>query len=211
MLNNPAIQPKTSASRHYLTVMAFAVVAIVVALGIYFSNSQNEVVSEPVQEVVTATTSESVAFARSAPSRLRVPAIELETTFEAPLGLNDDQTIEVPDSYTEVGWYKLGPTPGEIGPAVILGHVDSYEGPAIFYDIRDLKEGDEIFVDREDGTTAVFEVVKKEQYSQNNFPTELVYGPTLGAELRLITCIGIYSHGTQRYSHNLVVYAKLKE
>jgi len=210
MLNNPEIQPKTSASRHYLRVMAFAVVPILIGLALYFFYGGNENLAEPLENTATATTSEAVAFARSAPIELRIPKLGLITSFEPPLGLNEDQTIEVPDSYTKVGWYKHGATPGETGPSVILGHVDSFEGPAVFYHLGRLKKGDEIEVKREDGSVALFEVTSTERFDQDDFPTELVYGPTDGAEIRLITCTGVFSKGQQRYSHNLVVFGVLK-
>jgi len=211
-MDNPNPQTNTTAQRHNLPVMAFAVVAGIAvgfAIGagvLFFSNSSDEI-SPTVLE--TATTTDQ--FARSAPIELKIPKLNLETTFEAPLGLNEDKTIEVPDSYTKVGWYKYGATPGEVGTATILGHVDSYEGPAVFWPLGQLEEGDEIEITREDGTTAVFVVEKSERYSQSDFPTEKVYGMTDYPSLRLITCTGVYSHGSQRYSHNLVVYAKLKE
>lgn len=189
--------------------MAFAVgvlVAVLCGFG-YLAASKPDTVLPTVQEEATTT----VQFARSAPVELRIPKIGLEAEFEAPLGLNGDKTIQVPETYTKVGWYKHGATPGEVGTATILGHVDSYEGPAVFWPLGKLKEGDEIEVEREDGTTAVFVVEKSEQYSQNNFPTEKVYGMTDYPSLRIITCTGTYSHGTERYSHNLVVYAILKE
>lgn len=151
----------------------------------------------------------STQFARSAPVHLRIPAVDIEADFEAPLGLNEDQTVEVPDSFWKVGWYKHGATPGEIGPSVVLGHVDSWEGPAIFWPLRQLTPGDRVEIERADGTTAIFEVEALEQYSQDDFPTELVYGPIDFAGLRLVTCTGTYDHGTQKYSHNLVVYARL--
>lgn len=199
-------------TRHYARVVAFAVVGVailgVIAFGfLYYTNKPIEAVQE-VAEVATTTT---VAFERSAPTQLRVPSVDIDTTFEAPLGLNSDQTIEVPDSYTKVGWYKNGATPGEKGTSVILGHVDSYEGPAIFWPLSQLEVGDEVEVDREDGTTAVFVVTELERVSQDNFPTEKVYAMTEEPTLRLITCTGTYLHGTQRYTHNLIVYAELKE
>jgi len=164
----------------------------------------------PVQslEMVSATTTPQ--FARSAPVRIKIPKIDLETTFEAPLGLNEDQTIEVPDTYTKVGWYVNGATPGEVGTAVVLGHVDSFEGPAVFWPLKMLKQGDEVEIQREDGTTAVFVVTDTKTYDQDAFPTEEVYGKTDYPSLRLITCIGTFNKGAQRYSHNLVVYAELK-
>lgn len=148
-------------------------------------------------------------FARFEPIELIIDKINLQATFVEPLDLEADRTIEVPDSYEKVGWYKHGATPGEIGPAVILGHVDSIHGPAVFYSLPQLEPGDQIKVKRADGTVAVFAVTELKQYNQNNFPTEEVYGAIDYAGLRLVTCTGIFNHWQQRYSHNLVVYARL--
>lgn len=158
---------------------------------------------------VTTGTSTS-AFLRSQPLTLKIPKLDLETNI-VNLGLNQDQTVEVPKGYTEVGWYKNGPTPGELGPAVILGHVDSVDGPAVFYRLGKLEAGDRVEVVREDGTTATFEVTELGRYPQDEFPTQLVYGDVPYAGIRLITCTGVFDRKTQRYSHNLVVYGKLVE
>lgn len=144
------------------------------------------------------------------PVSLRIAAIDLAVPFGAPLGLNEDGTVGVPDDYEQVGYYAYGPTPGELGPAVVLGHVDSYEGPAIFYSLGQLSVGDEIEIERLDNSVAVFEVTKLERHQQGAFPTEAVYGNINFAGLRLITCSGTFDRGEQRYSHNLVVFAKLK-
>lgn len=148
-------------------------------------------------------------LAESEPVSITIPAIELTATFEEPLGITENGEIEVPESFDTVGWYKYGPTPGEQGPAVIVGHVDSFEGPEIFYDLRDLVAGDRIEIEREDGSIAIFEVTELEQVSQDAFPTERVYGDLDHAGLRLITCSGTYDRGERRYSHNLIVYARL--
>lgn len=153
----------------------------------------------------------STSFARSAPIRLVIPSIRLDTTFVPPLSLNSDKTVSVPDNYTQVGWYKGGATPGEVGSAVILGHVDSVSGPAVFYSLGQVKVGDKVMVTRADRTTATFEVTELHRYPQSEFPTNAVYGPTTYPALRLVTCTGIFDHGKQKYSHNLVVYAKLIE
>jgi hypothetical protein len=160
------------------------------------------------EQVVSQSTND---FARSAPVRLIAPSITLDASFEAPLRLNPDKTVEVPESYEKVGWYEYGATPGEVGPATILGHIDSYKGPAVFYNLRKLSVGDEVSVERADGTTAVFVVEKTETYDQDVFPAEKVYGPTDYPALRLVTCSGKYDKKSQKYSHNLVVYARLKE
>lgn len=147
----------------------------------------------------------------SRPNRLVIPKIKLDTNFTEPLGLTESGEVGVPDTYTDVGWYKYSPTPGALGPAVILGHVDSYTGPAVFFSLGQLSPGDDIFVDREDGSRAHFQVMYFERYEQVEFPTEKVYGNIDYAGLRLITCTGTFDKGKQRYSHNLVVYAKLVE
>ena len=151
------------------------------------------------------------AMTESAPTKLSIPKLEIETIFQEPLGLAADGAIEVPKSYTQVGWYQHGPTPGEYGPSVILGHVDSVSGPGVFFSLGQLEAGDDVFVDRADGSTAHFKVEKLERYEQIAFPTAKVYGNIDHAGLRLITCSGIFKKGEQRYTHNLVVYAKLVE
>lgn len=154
---------------------------------------------------------EDPVLSESIPIELSIPKINLKTGFEEPLGVQADGSIEVPKGYTEVGWYKFGPTPGEVGPAVILGHVDSYQGPAVFFLLGQLEIGDEINILRADGSTAAFVVTELERNKQVAFPTEKVYGNIDHAGLRLVTCSGTFNKGVQRYSHNLVVYAKLRE
>lgn len=210
MLKNVISVLQSTATRHYVRVMAFAVLGFVLgALLMYYIPTEKTVfapVLEPVEDVTPVS-----LYARSEPVRLIIPKIELDTTFVPPLELNDDKTVSVPDSYTEVGWYTYGATPGEIGPAVILGHVDSYEGAAVFYHLGQLEKGDEVIVERADGTTATFVVESKERVPQDSFPTEKVYGQIDYAGLRLVTCTGVYNRGTKEYSHNLIVYTRLKE
>src|SRR3989338_6140970 len=121
----------------------------------------------------------------SAPVRLKIPAINVDAGF-VELGLKANNEIEIPKSTQEVGWYKFGPTPGELGHAIVLGHVDSYLGPGVFFTLGQLEPGDTIRVERQDGSVSVFRVDKLERYPQKNFPTELVYGDINYAGLRLI-------------------------
>lgn len=202
---------KVHSTRHYSFVMAFAVVLVVGLVYVmpyvllqFHASGPTDASRGDSLSTTTAT------YTRSAPIRIQIPTINLDTTFVPPLGLNADKTVSVPDSYTKVGWYSGGATPGEVGPAVILGHVDSVDGPAIFYSLGQVKVGDEITVTRDDGTVATFLVTELKRYPQSEFPTLAVYGPTTDAELRLVTCTGTFNRGEQRYSHNLVVYATLK-
>jgi sortase (surface protein transpeptidase) len=146
----------------------------------------------------------------AAPTRLRIPDIYVDTNF-VDLGLQENGEIEVPEGYQEVGWYTYGPTPGELGPAVILGHVDSYKGPGVFLTLGQLQPGDYIYVDREDGTTATFRVTELARYDRDEFPKEKVYGDIDHAGLRLITCSGTFNKDAQEYNRVLVVYATLVE
>lgn len=198
------VQNILNAYRRHLHVAAYVVLTVVVALvtyfvGAYFYGSPFALAPFGEQEY---------ALGSSTPARLVIPKLEIDAPFEL-LGKNVDGTIEIPEEYTTVGWYKFGPTPGEIGPAVVLGHVDSYEGAAVFYHLGKLDVGDRFTIVREDGTEAVFEVELLLRYRQEDFPTEKVYGKLDYAGIRLITCTGTYNHGTLRYSHNLVVYARL--
>jgi len=125
------------------------------------------------------------------------------------LAKNPDGTMEVPADHSKVGWYTLSPTPGEIGPAVLVGHVDSPSGPAIFWNLNKLEPGSIITVHRTDGKLAKFSVDSIAQFPQNAFPTEKVYGDINHPGLRVITCGGAFNEQTKRYSHNTVIYASL--
>lgn len=148
------------------------------------------------------------ALAPAHPTSIRIPAIGVEAPI-APLGLNPDRSVEVPTDFSHTGWYRHGPTPGEIGPAVILGHVDSYRGPAVFYRLDQLHPGDTVRIARVGGSTATFRIDALRQYSKDAFPTDRVYGHTDHAALRLITCGGDFNPITRSYEDNIVVYAHL--
>ena len=158
---------------------------------------------------LTIPITESETLSRSMPTHISIPELGIEAEFEAPVGVSSTGELEVPEGFDTVAWYEYGPTPGEKGPAVVLGHVDSYVGPEIFHQLWRLKPGDEIEILREDGKVAVFEVLSSKEYPQSQFPFEEVYGDIDHAGLRLITCSGSYDHGAMRYSHNLIVFAAL--
>ena len=144
---------------------------------------------------------------RAVPQRLQIPAIGVDTTL-IPLGLKADQSLQTPPRGFPAGWYTGGVTPGEVGPAILLGHVDG-NGPAVFFRLHDLTTGDRITVSRADGTKPVFRVVRLAQYPKRAFPTALVYGPTATSTLRLITCGGTFDTQSGHYQDNLVVFADL--
>ncbi len=144
------------------------------------------------------------------PVRLRVPVIEVDSAL-VRLGVDDAGALVPPSDFARAGWFAGGPAPGETGPAVIAGHVDSSEGPAVFFRLAHLAPGDEVLVDRADGTTARFTVTAVDRYAKAEFPTERVYGPTPRAELRLITCGGEFDPEVGSYRDNVVVSAVLAD
>jgi hypothetical protein len=145
---------------------------------------------------------------RSAPVSLRIPAIGVSVAV-GELGLNQDGTVEVPTDFALPGWYRLGTAPGEVGSAVILGHVDSYRGPAVFYRLRSLTAGDEIEVTLADGVVARFAVTEVATYPKPAFPAEQVYGGGGGSALALVTCGGEFDRSARSYRSNVVAYAAL--
>ncbi|WP_240157687.1 class F sortase [Pseudonocardia broussonetiae] len=144
------------------------------------------------------------------PVGLTVPAIGLAEPALVDLGIAGDGRLQAPEDFSRVGWYTGGVAPGDPGPAVLVGHVDSWRGPAVFFRIRELTPGAEVLVPREDGSTARFVVDAVEQYPKDGFPTERVYGPTADAQLRLITCGGSFDRAARSYRDNIVVYASLR-
>ena len=134
-----------------------------------------------------------------------IRAIGVDSKLES-LHLGANGALDPPTNFAQAGWYSDGTPPGDDGPAVIAGHVDSTRGPAVFYKLRDLVEGDKVTVYRGGGTVS-FTVTSTAWYPKTNFPTQKVYGPTPDSQLRLITCGGVFDHTLRSYKDNLVVYA----
>lgn len=144
------------------------------------------------------------------PVAVDIPAIGVTSTL-VDLGLNPDNSLEVPSDYAKAGWYTEGSFPGDAGgpPALIVGHVDDSSGPAVFYELNQLEVGDEIKVERSDGSTAVFVVYDAQQHPKDSLPTEEIYSERDGSELVLITCTGDFDPEAGSYLDNYVVTARL--
>jgi sortase (surface protein transpeptidase) len=148
----------------------------------------------------------------SEPLAIDIPAIGVHSKLQY-LGVAQDGTLEVPAPgplYNEAAWYKYSPTPGSLGPAIISGHVDSVrDGPSVFFRLGDLRPGDNVMVARADGLVAVFKVDGVRVYPKDQFPTQLVYGNTDHAALRLLTCGGPFDRASGHYVDNVIVFASL--
>ncbi len=149
-------------------------------------------------------------LARSAPVEIRIPGIGVNAPV-MKVGRDADGTVQVPplEEHNLTGWYAYGPAPGQRGPAVILGHVDSTTGISVFYYLKNMHVGDKVYVTLADGKVAAFAVDGLQRVAKDAFPTASVYGKSGYPSLRLITCGGPFDKATGHYVDNVIVYAHL--
>ncbi|RSS64089.1 class F sortase [Streptomyces sp. WAC06614] len=204
--NDPGQQPRRRRRGLYPTLVITAV-----ALTAVIATACSGKSPTPAPSSSQASTSPATVLPASVPDRIVIPSIGVNAKLNT-VGLQSDGQMEAPDfaKPMDAAWYRMGPTPGEAGPAAIVGHLDTPEVPkAVFYKVPDLKKGAEIDVKREDHTTAVFTVDEVETFQKNTFPTQKVYGDTGGkAELRVITCGGSLTPD-RHWDSNVVVFAHL--
>jgi sortase (surface protein transpeptidase) len=204
-------KPSTFAVRRQL--LTPLVLIVIGAAGVAFFTGQlyNGHQLEPAKSYGSASapvkTVAEKALPASEPTHISVPSVGIDSSVMS-VGKAADGTIETPPVLDwTTGWYKYSPTPGQTGPAVIVGHVDNYKGISVFWKLRDVKKGDIINVARADGRTVKFKVTGLHQFDQDNFPTQEVYGNLKYPGLRLITCGGSFNKQTASYTQNTVVYA----
>lgn len=137
---------------------------------------------------------------------MRIPAIGVRSSLER-LGIGPKGELRPPHDPDRVGWFRDGPVPGDLGAAVLAGHVDSVDGPAVFWRLAQLRPGDRVTVVRSDGSASTFAVTEVGRFAQKRFPTGAVYGPTPDRALRMITCGGPYDRARGHYRDNVVVFA----
>lgn len=150
------------------------------------------------------------ALPRSTPVRLSVPALGVDSSL-ITVGNTSSGEVAVPAGadVDRAAWFTGSPTPGQVGPAVVVGHVDNDHAPSVFYRLGALRVGDVAVVRRADGRDAAFTVYRAERVAKDAFPTTQVYGNTPGPELRLITCGGSFDDASGHYRDNIVVFARL--
>jgi sortase (surface protein transpeptidase) len=183
-------------------------ISAAVALGLGLRGQQRSLAGPVYTGKNAAALPKVTPAARSLPVTLSIPAIGLNVPL-SQLGLNPNGTVEVPTDFQEPGWYRFGPSPGQLGSAVILGHVDSYLGPAVFFKLRTMRPGDQVEVALADGVTTHFVVRQVAIYPKTQFPTVLVYGSHGYSGLQLVTCGGVFDTQTRSYLSNVVVYTSL--
>lgn len=200
------VHPRARGNRGGRGKVAAVLVLAALALSGCSAAGQSIDLGAPASAPVQATS----ALSRSEPAWIEIPRIGARSSL-VPLGLNPDRTVAVPSvrEPMQAGWYQYSPTPGETGPAVVLGHVNGDGEDGIFARLHELRPGDEILVGRQDGQVARFVVERMAQEPKTGFPADEVYGNTAGPEIRLITCGGLFDHAERSYRDNIIAFAVL--
>jgi sortase (surface protein transpeptidase) len=145
------------------------------------------------------------------PVLLQIPAIGVSAHVES-LGMLSNGNLATPTQspWTDVGWYDIGTQPGELGSAVIDGHLDRPGGyPAVFWNLRYLNAGNSVLVQEANGTTLTFRVLRVVYYPPQDAPLQEIFGNSGGKYLNLITCAGDWIPSQHQTTLRLVVYTEL--
>jgi LPXTG-site transpeptidase (sortase) family protein len=142
------------------------------------------------------------------PARLRIPSIGVDAKVEK-VGQTKDGAMDTPKNIWDVAWYEPGTKPGELGSAVIAGHLDGPHTQAIFWDLNKLKPGQRLFLDDGKGQELTFEVMESEAYPFDKAPLDKIFLTSGDIYLNLITCNGTFDYRSLNYDKRLVVYTKL--
>jgi len=164
--------------------------------------------AKKVQTVVLTVQEEISKVLGIVPARLVVPSIGVDTEVEE-VGLREDGFMDIPTSVDTVGWFALGYHPGQLGSAVLAGHLDTQTGdPAIFWNLRKMNIGDLVYIDDADGNRQTFKVVRTGSYPPMEAPMMDIFGPANKPKLALITCNGEWEDDLASYDQRLVVYTE---
>lgn len=212
-VSNKKISKTKKARILTIPVIALVTYSVVISVGFVIllwrvnthSVSASKYVSVPTLPV--ASKSAPVLQNIGLPMRIKIPSINVDAVIEK-VGLKNDGSMGVPKDPMNTGWYEFGPRPGEVGSAVIDGHVDWWYGaPAVFPNLKKVKVGDKITVQDEFGTIISFVVRKIQSYGATDNATNVFISNDNKSHLNLITCTGVWDSRANQYSQRLVVFA----
>jgi sortase (surface protein transpeptidase) len=140
------------------------------------------------------------------PLRVRIDAIGLNAPVVA-VGVDEGTGgVQIPFDVRSLGWFRFGPSPGEAGSAVIVGHVDSAaQGPGALFRLREVQVGAIVVVEFAH-RSASFRVVGRREYSKSRLPHGL-FATSGTPVLAIVTCGGSFDSTSRHYADNIVVYA----
>lgn len=187
------------------------VVLALLAVVAYLSGDPSQRVGPSAADLPVDRTAVALPLEPATTANLRIPSIGVDTRQLSELGQTEDRRLEVPRDATTVGHYTGAAAPGERGPAIYASHVNYRGVEGGFARLADVEAGDQVLVEREDGVTVVYAVDRVDEVPKDAFPTAQVYGPTVGAELRLITCGGEFDSDVRSYEDNVIVFGHAVE
>lgn len=199
---------KSKSSRQLLLRRIFTLLSIVIIFYVGAKRIQNKGTQIPqAKEQVLALESQKETV--GLPVRIRIPSIEVDSAIES-VGVTPTGLMGVPENINDVGWFSLGPRPGEIGSSVIAGHFDGVLGqPAVFADLNKLIPGDKLYVTDNKGNSITFVVDKSQTYLPGY--ADEVFGSSDGSHLNLVTCDGVWDGPKKGFSKRLVVFTDLAD
>ncbi|MCK5122725.1 MAG: sortase [Candidatus Pacebacteria bacterium] len=175
-----------------------------------FSNDDNNIANNTttVATAISKNSATGIIENKELPQKLEIPKLGINTRIQ-DVGLDANQKMKTPSNNTDVAWFNLGPKPGEIGSAVIVGHLDTKSSqPAVFWDLHKLKAGDDVFVIDGENNKKRFQVIFSEKYGTETAPMEKIFGADDGIYLNLITCGGVWDKAKNNYSERVVVFTE---
>ncbi len=194
---------------HKLGFRLSIVTALSLTLLFYLVNGLYEKQTEQKQTQSITQHPEAKREVQGLPVRLRIPAINVNADIQH-VGVDPTGEMGVPSNTIDVGWFDLGPRPGEKGSAVIAGHFNGEGGETgVFTDLYKLKEGDKLYVEDSNGTSVAF-VVRESRIYDPGYADE-VFTLNDNAHLNLITCDGMWDEVEKSYSKRLVVFADIAD
>lgn len=154
------------------------------------------------------TTAEAIKLPITEPTRLLIPKIGVSAKI-VPVGLTPSGAMAVPPNFTDVAWFRPGTKPGEIGQAVMNGHLDTgWNSKGVFQNLYQLEPGDIVAVEDQGNRVLNFKVIRSQLYDASDAPVEKIFGKSNETLLNLITCDGIWDSTSRTYDRRLVVFTK---
>lgn len=178
---------------------------VLVAKNVFKPSSSSQIA--PITKIIP--TSSPTPATVGEPVRLTIPKLSVKVIVE-PVKLDSQGRIDVPSNFLNVGWYSLGPKPGEVGSAVIDGHFDTPSGaPSVFWDLKTLAPGDTVYIEDQNGKTYRFTVEKVVSYPLEHVPMADIVKNAPESRLNLITCGGSWDQARHIYNERVVVFSKM--
>ena len=184
-----------------VTLVAVFVFAATLAHALYYApDSELTIPASIVSETPAAQTPPE-----EQPARLQIPALNIDAAIQY-VGVTTKGAMGVPNNFTDVAWYKYGTVPGQVGSAVIDGHVDNGLAlDGVFKHLSDIKVGDDVYVITKEGTKIHFKVEQIDSYPYKEVPTTRLFNQKDASRLNLVTCTGSWVSGDKTYDQRLVL------